>query len=226
MGGIVSRHLFALAFAFCAFAAHGAGGGAIVLQVGSDWCESGEDVRKTFKSPAFRRIVRSGGFDLAVYDDMESPTPRVASANKALERVRVPSCRYPAISLVSSSPHRLFGLIENIPFDVDPETLARQINAAIAAHKEAEAQFRLGGRMVKANKPQEAADAYGRGFEILSDHVGELERKRLRVGRFAYVKEWQELVRLDKDNRYGWKMRFESEYGVELVEEANKLREK
>ena len=226
MGGIVSRHLFALAFAFCAFAAHGAGGGAIVLQVGSDWCESGEDVRKTFKSPAFRRIVRSGGFDLAVYDDMESPTPRVASANKALERVRVPSCRYPAISLVSSSPHRLFGLIENIPFDVEPEILARQINAAIAAHKEAEAQFRLGGRMVKANKPQEAADAYGRGFEILSDHVGELERKRLRVGRFAYVKEWQELVRLDKDNRYGWKMRFESEYGVELVEEANKLREK
>jgi hypothetical protein len=27
---------------------HGARGGMIVLQTGSDWCESGEDVRKVF----------------------------------------------------------------------------------------------------------------------------------------------------------------------------------
>ena len=31
---------------------HGARGGMIVLQTGSDWCESGEDVRKVFESPA------------------------------------------------------------------------------------------------------------------------------------------------------------------------------
>ena len=36
-----------------------AGKGVLVLQVGSDWCVSGEDVRKTFESDAFRRAVGS-----------------------------------------------------------------------------------------------------------------------------------------------------------------------
>ena len=99
--------------------ARGESGGMIVLQTGSDWCESGEDVRKVFESPAFRRaLVRRGGYDLAVYDDMERPTPKVAAANKALEKSFVRSSRFPAISFISPQPRRFFALIENIPYDI------------------------------------------------------------------------------------------------------------
>ena len=35
------------------------GKGMLILQVGSDWCVSGEDVRKVFESDEFRRAVGS-----------------------------------------------------------------------------------------------------------------------------------------------------------------------
>ena len=53
--------------------ARGESGGMIVLQTGSDWCESGEDVRKVFEGGAFRKAL-GGRFDFAVYDDMDEPT--------------------------------------------------------------------------------------------------------------------------------------------------------
>ena len=41
------------------------GKGLLVLQCGSDWCVSGESVRKVFESSAFKRAVE-GKFVLAV----------------------------------------------------------------------------------------------------------------------------------------------------------------
>ena len=197
--------------------------GRIVLQTGSDWCESGEDVRKVFESPAFRRIIRRGGYDLAVYDDMERPTPKVAAANKALEKSFIRSSRLPAISFLSPHPQRFFALIENIPHDITPQELGRQVNDALASRKEAEAMFKQGARLRMRN-PEGAAAAYGAGFEILAAHAGDLNEGRTRKGPFAYEDEFQMLMKLDAGNRFGWRMRFEAGYGFDIVEKANKLK--
>lgn len=117
--------LAVLALAVSLFALAG-GRGMLVLQCGSDWCDSGEDVRRVFESPEFRRLV-GGRFELAVYDDMENPTPKVKSANARLERLRVASRRFPAITCLTDEPRRLFAQLENIPFDVSAKGLAEGV---------------------------------------------------------------------------------------------------
>lgn len=201
----------------------GAGSGMIVLQTGSDWCESGEYVRKVFESSAFRRAVRRGGYDLAVYDDMERPTPKVAAANKALEKMFIRSKRLPAISFISPQPHKFFALIENIPYDITPQELAKQVNDALASRKEAEALFRQGARL-RGPKPEAAAASYGAGFEILAKNAGDLNEERTRKGNFAYEDEYQMLMKLDTGDRFGWRMRFEDGYGFGIVNKANKIK--
>jgi len=223
---ISHRMVFTIAAAIVAAlpqVSHGAGSGMIVLQTGSDWCESGEYVRKVFESSVFRRAVRRGGYDLAVYDDMERPTPKVAAANKALEKMFVRSKRLPAISFISPPPHRFFALIENVPYDITPQELARQVNDALASRKEAEALFRQGARLRGPN-PEAAAASYGDGFEILAARTGELNEWRTRKGGFAYEDEWQVLLKLDAGDRFGWRMRFEDGYGFAIVEKADKLK--
>ena len=56
------------------------GKGVIILQAGSDWCVSGEDVRKVFEGDVFRRSVGSK-YLFAVYDDIP-----VVLARKECER--------------------------------------------------------------------------------------------------------------------------------------------
>ena len=204
--------------------AMGAGNGLILLHVGSDWCESGEHVRKVFESQTFRRMVRHGGFKMAVYDDMENPTPKVQTANAKLRDLRVEAKRFPAITFVSPAPHRYFAQIDNIPFDITAQELAGKVEAALSARKDAETLFRTGARLRKSD-PKGAADAYGRAFEILSAQTGVLNEQRLFKGNFAYKDEWQELMNLDGSDRYGWKMRFEAGYGFDIVARANKFRE-
>lgn len=205
------------------YAVYGARGGMIVLQTGSDWCESGEDVRKVFESPAFRRALKRNGYELAVYDDMEHPTPKVAAANKALENAFVRSSRFPAISFLSPQPRRFFALIENIPYDITPQELAKQVNDVLALRKEVESLFKQGIRQ-RITNPEAAAAAYGAGFEILAKNAGDLNEGRTRKGPFAYADEYQMLLKLDAGDRFGWRMRFEAGYGFGIVEKANKLK--
>ena len=89
-----------------AFAGFCRGKSVLVLQCGSDWCVSGECVRKVFESAEFRKAL-GGGYALAVYDDMENPTPKVKAANAKLERLRVESRRFPAITCLTDEPRRL-----------------------------------------------------------------------------------------------------------------------
>ena len=109
--------------------------GILVLHVGSDWCVSGEDVRRVFESAEFRRLL-GGRYEFAVYDNMDSPTPEVTEANKKLDASIVQSKRYPAITCLTGEPRRFFGQLENIPFVVSAKDLAEQI-AACAKMKDA-----------------------------------------------------------------------------------------
>ena len=112
------------------------GGHLLVLQCGSDWCESGEDVRKVFESATFRDALGSG-WEFAVYDDMDAPTPDVKAANEPLSKLRVESKRFPAITCLTPEPRRFFAQLENIPFDVTAKALAAQVAAATSAKDEA-----------------------------------------------------------------------------------------
>ena len=206
-------------FAVGAFAASGADVGLLVLQCGSDWCESGDCVRRTFESAEFRSAL-GPGWNFAVYDDMDEPTPAVKAANESLAKLRVESSRFPAITCLTAEPRRFFAQFENIPFDVSPKDLAAKIVAAAQAKDEAMRLFALAKGTEDAGK---SADAYGEAFALLSAQVGESNGKSLRGGGLAFADEWKALAKLDEGDRFGWKVRFEAGTGVGWVEKAAKF---
>lgn len=198
--------------------------GMLTLQCGGDWCESGEDVRRTFESETFRGIL-GDRFDFAIYDDMDEPTPEVAAANKKSGEWLVESRRFPAITCLSAGGkdgRRFFAMIENIPFDATAGELAGEILKADARRAEAEALF------VEAEKTQgddaKAASLLGRGFALLAPQAGYFTAGSLRGGKFAYAAQWKRLVALDKGDRFGWRRRFEDGEGVATVRKATDFR--
>ena len=200
-----------------------AGKGILVLQVGSDWCVSGEDVRKAFESDVFKRAVGSK-YVLAVYDDMDEPGEKTAAANAALKGAFVRTKRFPALTCVSAPPARLFAQLENLPRTITPEKLAAAVRKVEGNRAEAEKLF-ASGASLRGRKESEAADAYGAAFDILERQVGEFCAESLRKGPLAYAKEWEALCSLDTGDKYGWVRHFEMGYGVEVVRAANGYRE-
>lgn len=211
----------AAALTFCAVSSAFADGrGLLVLQVGSDWCESGECVRRVFEGSDFRRAL-GDRFDFAVYDDMDNPSEAVKAANEKLAKLRVETKRFPAITCLTQEPRRFFAQIENIPFDVSARALAEQVLAATDVKDKAAALF----ASAKSEKDEKrSADAIGRALAMLAAQVGEFNAKSLREGDLAWKDEWSALVRLDKGDRFGWKRRFEMGTGISLVEKATKFR--
>ena len=199
------------------------GKGMLVLQVGSDWCVSGDDVRKAFESDAFRRAVGSK-YVLAVYDDMDAPDAKTAASNEALKDAFVRTKRFPALTCVSAPPARFFAQFENLPRTVSPENLSAAVAKAAENMKKAGKLFAEGASL-GSRRPAEAADAYGAAFDILERQVGEFNVKSLREGPLAYGKEWDALKELDANDRFGWVRHFTMGYGVDFVAAANKLRE-
>ena len=189
----------------------------LTLQCGSDWCVSGEDVRKVFTSAEFRSEL-GGSFILSVYDDMENPTPKVKKDNAKIAHLLVESRRFPAITCLTDDDHRLFAQIENIPYDVTPKSLAQMVLKAVETKKEAEKLFKVGHA-----KSKESVDALGRGFALLQSQVGEFDRHLLFNGRFAWKEQWARLSEVDADDRFGWRMRYTMGYGFDIVEKATNL---
>ena len=112
--------------------------GILVLHVGSDWCVSGDDVRKVFQSPEFKGFVGKN-YVLAVYDDMDNPTEKVKESNREVDPVRVPTRRYPAITCITPRENKFFAQIENIPRNVTPAKLAAAIKKVTAQKDKDEA---------------------------------------------------------------------------------------
>ena len=200
-----------------------AGNGILVLQVGSDWCVSGEDVRKVFESSSFRRAV-GPKFAFAVYDDMDEPDAKTAAANESLRPVLVRTKRFPAMTCVSPPPARLFAQFENLPRTVTPEKLAAAVAMAAKTRLAAERLFAK-GESLRGARPSDAADAYGAAFDMLERQTGEFCAANLRDGPLAYAKEWQALRELDADDRYGWARHFTMGCGIDIVAKANDYRE-
>ena len=203
--GMMASLLAAVVISSAAAAAPGAappseGRGVLVLQVGSDWCVSGESVRRVFESPAFRRAVGSK-YELAIYDEMESPTEAVKARNAAVKGYLVRTKRFPALTCYAPGPRpRVFAQVENIPKNVTLDRLVRAVVKATEKKDRAEALFR---RAAGADGAA-AADMYGEGFEILASMMGPFHFGDLKKGNAAWTKEWEALERLDAGDRYGW----------------------
>ena len=194
--------------------------GTLVLQVGSDWCVSGEDVRKTFESSEFRRMVGSK-FDLLVYDDMDSPDNKTKEANERIKNKVVRTKRFPAITCLTPTPVRFFGQAENLPGSITAERLAEVILKMSKRKDAAEKLFKDAASM-RPRMPEKAADAYGKAFELLTRQVGAFNEKSVREGPLAYADEWNALCALDANDKYGWTRRFTmDEYAcVAMVEKV------
>ncbi len=228
------RRLLATAFFLATLAACGAdvkievaaaraGKGVLVLQTGSDWCVSGEKVRKVFESAAFAKAVGSK-YVLAVYDDMDSPTDAVKAANETVAGILIRTKRFPAITCYApGAKPRVFAQLENVPASVTPEKLAKAVQRVAAQKDRAEALF----KKAAAAKGKTAADLYGEGFDILATMMGQFHFGELVNGKCAWAAEWAALQKLDKDDGFGWLKHFElDEYKtVALMEKAAKAKD-
>lgn len=220
--------MFALGCASAGFAATTlesdatrSGKGALVLQCGSDWCVSGEEVRKVFESNEFKRLVGSK-FVLGVYDDMDVPTDAAKAKNEAVKSLVIRTKRFPAITCFAPGM-KVYAQIENVPQSVNAERLAKAISKVTKKRTEAEALFKRAG----AAKGEEAADLYGQAFDILASMMGIFHFKELTEGEHAWRKEWQELSALDEGDKFGWLAHFKmDEYEtVRMVEKVTTLKE-
>ena len=116
-----------------------AGKGVLVLQTGSDWCVSGEQVRKAFESPEFRRAVGSK-YLLFVYDEMDAPTDAVKESNDLLSNILIRTKRFPAITCYAAGqPLRVFAQMENVSNDVTALTLSKAIAENAVRREQVEA---------------------------------------------------------------------------------------
>ena len=178
--------------------------GVLVLQVGSDWCVSGENVRKAFESREFTRAME-GKYVLAVYDEMESPTEAVKAKNARIKGILIRTKRFPALTCYAPGrPPRVFAQIENIPGSVTPEKLARAVARVEARKDSAEACF----RKAASASGEAAADLYGAGFDLLAPMMGTFHQGELKKGKAAWTKEWEALRELDAGDRFGWVRHF------------------
>ena len=186
---------------------------ALVLCVGGDWCVSGEKVRKTYTSPAFKSAL-GGRWLFGVRDQWEGPAPAaVSNENARVKSLETDTNRYPALFLFNKEGEPV-GRLENLPHDITPSALARQVAAADAVRAAAEADFARG--------------AYGEGFDRLKDQVPNLFRNDRKQGWLtrAYPQAWSALRAADPADKEGWLRHFTMGDGLADVEKANGLHEK
>lgn len=193
--------------------------GALLLQCGSDWCVSGEDVREAFESSAFVKGKIGQLYALGVYDDMDSPTEAVKAKNDLVKSILIRTKRFPAITCYANvgGSLKVFAQIENVPCSVTGEKLSKAVQKVTQRRMQAEALFK---KAAGEKYPEKAADMYGQGFDILAAMMGPFHFKELTEGNCGWRKEWDALVRLDAGDRYGWLAHFDlDEYKtVALVE--------
>ena len=181
------------------------GKGVLVLQTGSDWCVSGERLRKVFEGSDFRRAV-GNKYILATYDEMETPTEVVKTANSAVSDILVRTKRFPAITCYASGKKiRFFAQIENVPGDVTADKLAKVIARYADRKDRAEALF----KKAASAKGAKAADLYGEAFDLLFPMAGPFHRDELTNGKCAWSHEWEALAILDTKDSLGWMKHFE-----------------
>ena len=195
-----------------------AGKGVLVLQTGSDWCVSGEKVRRVFESAEFRREVGSK-YIFAVYDEMEEPTDAVKESNAVVSDILVKTKRFPAITCYApGTPLRFFAQIENVPQDITAEKLAGAVEKLTARKDQAEVLFKKAAALKGSN----AADSYGAAFDKLMPMVGQFHRDEIIKGKCGWSDEWKALSALDANDSFGWVKHFEiDDYkGVAMVEKV------
>lgn len=227
----MSKSFFAVVFVLCAMSSQGAASlesdamrsnkSALVLQVGSDWCVSGEEVRSAMESPEFKRLM-GAKFVWGVYDDMDEITPAVKEKNEAVRSLLIRTKRFPAMTCYTPAM-KVYAQIENIPQNVTGEKLAKAVMKQTKKREMAEACF----KKAAAAKGEEAANLYGQGFDILASMMGPFHFKELTSGAHGWRTEWNELVKLDAGDRFGWLAHFRmDEYEtVAMVEKVTNLKE-
>ena len=195
-----------------------AGKGVLVLQTGSDWCVSGEKVRRVFESAEFRREAGSK-YIFAIYDEMEEPPDAVKESNAVVSDILVKTKRFPAITCYApGTPLRFFAQIENVPQDITAEKLAGAVEKLTTRKDQAEVLF----KKAAALKGTKAADLYGEAFDKIMPMVGQFHRDEIIKGKCGWTGEWKALSALDSDDSLGWVKHFEiDDYrGVTMVEKV------
>lgn len=198
------------------------GKGALVLQVGSDWCVAGERMRKAFESEEFRKLA-GDEFVLGVYDEMENPTPEVLKANERVKGLVKHVKWFPGI-LIYSPSMKFVEVWNYFPQDHDAAWLYRCLHRRYERCLEAEADF----KRAAAVQGEEAADLYGQGFYRLIGRLSKSAAKEFLTGEHGWGKEWEALCKLDEDDKYGWVMHIQmhTPEAMKMVAKVTELKAK
>jgi len=185
----------------------------MVLCVGSDWCVSGEKVRTTFDSAAFRTALGKRWLR-GVRDHREAPgTEAINNENSRVKSLYTNTHRYPALFLFNEAGEPV-GCFENIPQDITAAELAKEVAKREAGWKECEALIKKG--------------QVGEGFDKLKDQMPGVfyhDRKQGWCSR-TLPKEFAKLRASDPEDKEGWIWHFTMGNGMGHVYEANGLHEK
>lgn len=183
----------------------------MVLYIGSDWCVSGNCVRRVFESPAFRDQFK-GRWLFGVHDQWDGPCPAaVSNENARVQSLQIGVKRYPALCLFDAKG-QMFACLENLPYSVKAKGLAARVVARNDVRRKAEACF--------------AAKKYGAGLDLISAQVSDFFQTRRRRGKtewttVSYTNAWQALNAADPEDKEGWRLHFTMGDGIGDVTKAN-----
>ncbi len=182
----------------------------MVLCVGSDWCISGEAVRRTFTSDAFRKALK-GPWLFGVRNAWDHPCPAaVSNENARVKSLPTATDRYPALFLFDEKGEKFAGL-ENLPFDLTGTGLAARVAACVAVRDQARGHF--------------AAGRYGEGLDLLRSQVPHFlsKQRKNQMVLAAGAAEWAKMRGADPEDKEGWCLHFTMGDGIADVAKANGL---
>lgn len=204
------------------------GKGAIILQVGSDWCVAGEEVRKVFESEKFRQAV-GDKFVLGVYDEMENPTQEVLKANERVKSLLVRTKYFPALTVYSPSM-KFVGGWSYFPQDFEADWL--YVNVLKLVYERGlkfEAEF----KKAASADGEEAADMYGHAFDLVFRKMKNVVSlnfffENIITGDHGWKEEWEAFCKLNEGDKHGWLIHFrmDEQETVKMVSKVTALKAK
>ena len=165
----------------------------LVVVVGPDWNPASPKVRTTFASSSFRQNFPKTLFGEYVHNEATKPDAATQKGNAWVKSLVPAIYRYPTI-LIFDAKGRSQGLVENIPADLNGAELARRVKAQIASVE-----------AIVAKLPTAPGESLAALQPLVPGLVFVDRRKKRQVN--WYGDAWQNLLKLDPEDKQGWQLR-------------------
>lgn len=181
----------------------------LVVVVGPDWNPASPKVRTTFASSSFRQNFPKTLFGEYVHNEATKPDAATQKGNAWVKSLVPAIYRYPTI-LIYDAKGRSQGRVENIPADLNGAELARRVKAQIASVEAIVAKL--------PTAPGESLAA----LQPLVPGLTFVDRRKKRQVNW-YGDAWQNLLKLDPEDKQGWQLRLFMGNGIGEISRGTAL---